>query len=191
MFEWLGVANVGCSERIGAKGLAVHAKQRPWPRRTPSVPVSRLPDPRSHVANSSILSRSPVFAAAHSSLDAMPRSILVINPNSSESVTSGLRDTLSPPPDTTLTFYTAPSHAPPSINDLTTANLTATACFKDIRAKGLVELYDGFLVCCCTSPSSPSPYSLSLSRDHAITTTPPTLLWSYESDRIALNGPWG
>ncbi|ETW79773.1 hypothetical protein HETIRDRAFT_49067 [Heterobasidion irregulare TC 32-1] len=78
----------------------------------------------------------------------MPHSILVINPNSSESVTSGLRDTLSPPPDTTLTFYTAPSHAPPSINDLTTANLTATACFEDILAKGLVELYDGFLVCC-------------------------------------------
>ena len=100
--------------------------------------------------------RSPVFAATHSSLDTMPHSILVINPNSSESVTSGLRDTLSPLPDTTLTFYTAPSHAPPSINDLTTANLTATACFEDIRAKGLVELYDSFPVCCCTSPPSPS-----------------------------------
>lgn len=75
--------------------------------------------------------------------------ILVINPNSSESVTDGLRETLQPPPGCPLVFYTAPSHAPPSINDVTTAALTASACWEDIRDKGLLDLYDAFLVCCC------------------------------------------
>lgn len=78
------------------------------------------------------------------------KSILVINPNSSESVTDGLRETLTAPPECTLVFYTAPSHAPPSINDVTTAALTASACWEDIRDRGLLDQYDAFLVSCCT-----------------------------------------
>lgn len=77
-----------------------------------------------------------------------PASILVINPNSSQSITDGLKETLVAPPEAKLMFYTAPSHAPPSINDIVTANLTATACFQDIVEKQLLEKHDGFLVCC-------------------------------------------
>ncbi|KAK0435206.1 Asp/Glu/hydantoin racemase [Armillaria borealis] len=77
-----------------------------------------------------------------------PASILVINPNSSQLITDGLAETLVAPPEAKLTFYTAPSHAPPSINDIVTANLTATACFQDILEKQLLEKHDGFLVCC-------------------------------------------
>ncbi len=78
-----------------------------------------------------------------------PASILVINPNSSQSITDGLKETLVAPPEAKLMFYTAPSHAPPSVNDIVTANLTATACFQDIVEKQLLEKHDGFLVCCC------------------------------------------
>ncbi|KAJ4496076.1 Asp/Glu/hydantoin racemase [Lentinula edodes] len=74
--------------------------------------------------------------------------LLVINPNSSKSVTDGLEEVLRPPPQTELAFYTAPKNAPSSINDMITANLTATACFLDIQEKKLIDQHDGFLVCC-------------------------------------------
>ncbi|KAF5392748.1 hypothetical protein D9757_000846 [Collybiopsis confluens] len=74
--------------------------------------------------------------------------LLIINPNSSDSVTDGLIQSLHPPPQTKLSFYTAPSNAPPSINDLVTANLSATACFLDLQEKQFLDQYDGFLVCC-------------------------------------------
>jgi len=76
-------------------------------------------------------------------------SLLVINPNSSESVTVGLKENLRAPPGVSFDFYTAPSNAPPSINDTTTGVLSAAACVTDIQAKGLIDKYDGFLVCCC------------------------------------------
>jgi Asp/Glu/hydantoin racemase len=76
-------------------------------------------------------------------------SLLVINPNSSQSVTLGLQEALVAPPGVTLEFYTAPSNAPPSINDATTGVLSGAACFQDIQAKGFIDKYDGFLVCCC------------------------------------------
>ncbi|KAL1716112.1 Asp/Glu/hydantoin racemase [Schizophyllum commune] len=78
----------------------------------------------------------------------MAASLLVINPNSSKSVTDGLSDTLVPPPGADLAFYTAPAHAPPSINDATTAALTTSACWEDISVQGLLDKHDGFLVCC-------------------------------------------
>jgi Asp/Glu/hydantoin racemase len=76
-------------------------------------------------------------------------SLLVINPNSSASMTDGLLQNLVPPPGVTLAFYTAPASAPPSINDATTGVLSAAACFADIQKEGIIERYDGFLVCCC------------------------------------------
>ncbi|KAJ7071256.1 Asp/Glu/hydantoin racemase [Mycena amicta] len=77
----------------------------------------------------------------------MNTAILVINPNSSKSVTLGLEE-LRAPPGTSLSFYTAPSDAPPSIDDATTGTLSAASCFKDIVDKGLIDRYDGFVVSC-------------------------------------------
>ncbi|PPQ69016.1 hypothetical protein CVT24_000091 [Panaeolus cyanescens] len=74
--------------------------------------------------------------------------ILIINPNSSASVTSGLKDILVPPPATYLNFYTAPIIAPAQIMDLTTGIQTASICFDDLKKKGLIDQYDAFLVCC-------------------------------------------
>ncbi|KAL5511714.1 DCG1 [Sanghuangporus vaninii] len=76
--------------------------------------------------------------------------LLVINPNSSNSVTEGLLASLNPfaPLETHLSFFTAPSHAPSAISDTTTANLTATYCYQDLIDRDAFEQYDGFLVCC-------------------------------------------
>ncbi|KAJ7102168.1 Asp/Glu/hydantoin racemase [Mycena belliarum] len=78
----------------------------------------------------------------------MPISVLIINPNSSRSVTTGLEEVLKATAETTLTFYTAPADAPPSINDVTTGTLSAAVCFRDMVGKGLIDKYDGFLVSC-------------------------------------------
>ncbi|KIK68280.1 hypothetical protein GYMLUDRAFT_153947 [Collybiopsis luxurians FD-317 M1] len=88
------------------------------------------------------------MAVSSSSVGSATARLLIINPNSSQSVTDGLIEVLKAPPLTELGFYTAPSNAPPSINDMLTANLTATACFLDIQEKKLLDQYDGFLVCC-------------------------------------------
>ncbi|KJA22950.1 hypothetical protein HYPSUDRAFT_138538 [Hypholoma sublateritium FD-334 SS-4] len=74
--------------------------------------------------------------------------LLVINPNSTASVTDGLRAILPPPPGTTLEFYTAPPSAPSAISDATTGVLSAAACLADLTARGLLDAFDGFLVCC-------------------------------------------
>ncbi|KAL5529285.1 hypothetical protein ACEPAG_5270 [Sanghuangporus baumii] len=76
--------------------------------------------------------------------------LLIINPNSSKSVTDGLRTSLDPfaPPGTCLSYFTAPSPAPTAISDTITANLTATYCYQDLIDRNAFEQYDGFLVCC-------------------------------------------
>ncbi|KAF8150607.1 Asp/Glu/hydantoin racemase [Crassisporium funariophilum] len=80
----------------------------------------------------------------------MSRSVtlLVINPNSSQSVTAGLQEVLVAPPGATLEFYTPPNNAPPSINDITTGVLSGAACYADLVDKNLIDKHDGFLVCC-------------------------------------------
>ena len=82
--------------------------------------------------------------------------LLIINPNSSGSVTDGLKSILKSPPGVNLTFYNpAPNTgAPPSINDISTGVASAQACIVDLEKKGAIEEYDGFLVCCCMSSSS-------------------------------------
>ena len=74
--------------------------------------------------------------------------LLVINPNSSQSITDGLKESLEPvaPPGIQLSFFTAPPHAPPAINDIITANQTATACYEALVESKAFEKYDGFLV---------------------------------------------
>ena len=77
--------------------------------------------------------------------------ILVINPNSSASITDGLKISLSAicPASVSLDFYTAPDHAPRAISDFRTMNTTSTHCYEDLVKRGAFEKYDGFMVCCC------------------------------------------
>ncbi|THH04726.1 hypothetical protein EW145_g5310 [Phellinidium pouzarii] len=76
--------------------------------------------------------------------------LLVINPNSSKSITDGLQESLDPctPPNTRLSYFTAPSHAPAAISDVITANQTATVCYEALVQTKAIDEYDGFLVCC-------------------------------------------
>ncbi|GJN87703.1 hypothetical protein Rhopal_000658-T1 [Rhodotorula paludigena] len=97
--------------------------------------------------------------------------LLVINPNSTESITDGLRDALEPyrPADIHLDYFTGPSHAPTGIRDFRTGVQTAAICFDELEKSGALERYDGFLVCCFTDhplqhmireelgPTSPKP----------------------------------
>lgn len=73
-------------------------------------------------------------------------SILIINPNSSQSVTQGLKDILDPPHDFTFKFFTCPSNGPDSINDYTTGTLSAAACLPALLP--VLDQHDGFLVAC-------------------------------------------
>ena len=83
-------------------------------------------------------------------------SVLVINPNSSDSITIGMREALKSicPEWLRLDFYTAPSHAPTAIVDFRTMVTTATYCYDDLQEKKAFEEFDGFLVCCCKLSST-------------------------------------
>lgn len=75
-------------------------------------------------------------------------SILIINPNSSVSISENLKSILSPPSGFSFTFYTAPEEAPKQIDSYTTGALSATVCYKDIISRELLDQYDGFVVGC-------------------------------------------
>lgn len=82
----------------------------------------------------------------------MSVSLLIVNPNSSEAVTDGLESSLRPytPPGVNIAFYTGPKESPSSINNITEEILSSAICFQDLQGKGLLDKYDGFLICCCT-----------------------------------------
>jgi Asp/Glu/hydantoin racemase len=76
--------------------------------------------------------------------------VLVINPNSSESVTKQLIDSLGQhaPPNVKLSFCN-PDHGPANIMDQETSKESAAAAMKWLRAHDdLLQWADGFLVCC-------------------------------------------
>ena len=83
-----------------------------------------------------------------------PVSLLIINPNTTQSMTDGLKASLDPltPPGATLTYWTAPEEygAPPMITDIGTGVASADACIRALKEQRYIEKYDGFLVCCCT-----------------------------------------
>ncbi|GAA6008722.1 hypothetical protein JCM11491_003411 [Sporobolomyces phaffii] len=76
--------------------------------------------------------------------------ILIINPNSTKDITDGIADALNPrcPPNATLAYFTAPSHAPTAIRDYVTGIQTASACFDELVKVRAFDEFDGFLVCC-------------------------------------------
>lgn len=81
--------------------------------------------------------------------------ILVINPNSTESVTVGLQKSLDPvaPAGVELGYFTAPKKAPPSSHTFHLSCLCGVYCFEELLRIGAFEEYDAFLVCCCSGGS--------------------------------------
>lgn len=80
--------------------------------------------------------------------------ILIYNPNSSESITNGLKSILDPIKDVgiQLTFQSGPSTAPESINDAPTSIQSAQAGYETLIGRdggsSLQKKYDAILICC-------------------------------------------
>lgn len=74
--------------------------------------------------------------------------LLVINPNSSQSVTKNLESILVAPPEVKLHFYTAPPEAPKEISGTETSISSAVICLPDLLQLQSSNNYDGFLVGC-------------------------------------------
>lgn len=81
-----------------------------------------------------------------------PTRLLLVNPNSSRSITAALRTALEPhtPPACELDFFN-PSNGPRGIHDAVTAEESTNACLSEIVGKDAkvdISGYDGVLVCC-------------------------------------------
>lgn len=72
---------------------------------------------------------------------------LIINPNSSVSVTQNLKSLLPVPPNVQLDFYTAPKVAPLEIDGYDTSIASAEIVYPEI-VRDHLKNYDAFLVCC-------------------------------------------
>lgn len=91
-----------------------------------------------------------IFRLVHFfSLDAMIRSILVINPNSSSSITECIARSAKSPSTSkefSISFFQGPATAPTSIDNFTDSVLSAAACWSSLQ--GWIEKADGFVVAC-------------------------------------------
>lgn len=76
----------------------------------------------------------------------MPVQILVVNPNSSKSITDTLEKLILRPPGCDITFFTGPAGAPPSINDEETSTQSEQACLGVLKTQG--QGFDAILVAC-------------------------------------------
>ncbi|CDO75955.1 hypothetical protein BN946_scf184888.g5 [Trametes cinnabarina] len=100
-------------------------------------------------------SNSSVVTTVVTIVAVMPgaQKVLVINPNSSQSMTDALKPILSDleHPGLELDYFTGPAElSPPSINDSTTSILSAAHCFERLRTEIVRETssHDAYLVAC-------------------------------------------
>ncbi|CAK9437989.1 uncharacterized protein LODBEIA_P23610 [Lodderomyces beijingensis] len=78
----------------------------------------------------------------------MAISLLIVNPNSSEKVTTNLKQVVTAPEGAELVFYTAPSAAPKEITGEQTSLESTRIVMADIKERKLDTQHDGFMVCC-------------------------------------------
>ncbi|KAH3673333.1 hypothetical protein WICMUC_003793 [Wickerhamomyces mucosus] len=77
----------------------------------------------------------------------MSLNLLIINPNSSESVTTNLANLLTEPEGIVFHYFTAPENAPKEIDGYEETVIASTeACIPSLER--IKDQYDGFLVCC-------------------------------------------
>lgn len=107
----------------------------------------------------------------------MGLSILVINPNSSKKVTDNFAQILEKPDGVSFDFYTAPEAAPAEITGSETSIASEKVVLPDLKEKGLIDGYDGFLVCCYSD--HPLIHSLAkLTKGHVMGIMQATLLYA-------------
>lgn len=96
----------------------------------------------------------------------MTLKLLIINPNSSEKVTSDLEESITPPPGLSLHFYTAPADAPKEITGTETSVKSGQVVLENLQERDLLRGFDGFLVCCYSD--HPLVHSISTLTDKPI-----------------------
>ncbi|KAH3665664.1 hypothetical protein OGAPHI_003852 [Ogataea philodendri] len=74
--------------------------------------------------------------------------LLLINPNSSKSITDNLQTVLKPIPGIEFHFFTGPPESPPSINNSAEGLISAAACLAKLQQDPQLLQYDGYLICC-------------------------------------------
>ncbi|KAG7700626.1 hypothetical protein KL930_002190 [Ogataea haglerorum] len=74
--------------------------------------------------------------------------LLIINPNSSQSITDNLITVVRPIPEFQFDFFTGPPSAPSSINNSHDGKVSAKACLGKLKSDLAYLEYDGYLVCC-------------------------------------------
>lgn len=150
----------------------------PSPYTSPSASPPTINKPRGIHVNCN--THQPL--TTHQSTSPSMTSILVINPNSSVSVSENLRSTVAAPPGVTLEYYTAPLDAPPEISGTETLIQSEQASLPDILQKNLLDKYDGFLVACYSD--HPLVYSLAKHTSKPVLgIMQATLLYSYANAR--------
>ncbi|EUC56038.1 Asp/glu/hydantoin racemase [Rhizoctonia solani AG-3 Rhs1AP] len=85
--------------------------------------------------------------------------ILVINPNSSQSMTQSLMtlfETSPPPSHVTLSFFTGPTECPESIDDAQGCHDSAEACLPLLLPSVRARAYDAYLVACYSEHPLPA-----------------------------------
>lgn len=80
----------------------------------------------------------------------MTTKILVVNPNSSQSITDCISSILSDygSPDLSIEYFTGPPSAPPAINDEETSAQSTSACLPALLESSALEKYSAFLIAC-------------------------------------------
>lgn len=76
----------------------------------------------------------------------MSSKLLVVNPNSSKSMTDALKPLIKPIPSFEIDYYTGPPSSPPEIDGYETSKQSTEACFPELKDK--VADYDGILIAC-------------------------------------------
>ncbi|KZS97059.1 hypothetical protein SISNIDRAFT_437020 [Sistotremastrum niveocremeum HHB9708] len=81
--------------------------------------------------------------------------ILVVNPNSSQSITDCISSILSEygTSDLSINFFTGPEGAPPAINDDETSVQSTAACLPLLLESHALETYSAFLIACYSDHS--------------------------------------
>ena len=121
------------------------------PGAMPSMPTGNGAGPSARPMSA----KSPFSAPMSAPTRSRPHQILLINPNSTRSMTDNMMNALRPiiPPNVELTAYTAPYPAPTAIESTTDAIMSTEAVLRDLAKHAAsngetVQNYDGMIVAC-------------------------------------------
>lgn len=139
------------AQHSGHAGPSSRPVSRGGPGATPSMPTGNGAGPGTRPTSA----KSPFSPPITSPPRARPHQILLINPNSTRSMTEAMLYSLRPniPPNVELTGYTAPYPAPTAIESVTDGIMSTEAVLRDLAKHAAtngetVQNFDGMIVAC-------------------------------------------